>query len=83
MSGNIRKNEAEMMTMMNAVNSIGAIGTIEKMGKISMMKHSKKQDAENTALVAPNCNCSVFTMATVACGLLFCLGIIVYALIAG
>ena len=48
MSGNIRKNENEMMDM---------------------------------RLVPENCNCSGYTMAMVAGGLLSCLGIILYALI--
>lgn len=48
MSGNIRKNENEMMDM---------------------------------RLIPENCNCSGYTMATVAGGILSCLGIILYALI--
>ena len=48
MSGNIRKNENEMMDM---------------------------------RLIPESCNCSGYTMAMVAGGLLLCLGIILYALI--
>ena len=48
MSGNIRKNENEMMDM---------------------------------RLIPETCNCSGYTMATVAGGLLLCLGIILYALL--
>ena len=48
MSGNIRKNENEMMDM---------------------------------RLIPETCNCSGYTMAMVAGGLLLCLGIILYALL--
>lgn len=34
-------------------------------------------------LMAENCNCSIYTMGAVAAGILFCVGIILYALIAG
>ena len=49
MSGNIRRNENEIMDM---------------------------------RLMAENCNCSVYTMGAVALGILFCVGIVLYALLA-
>ena len=49
MSGNIGRNEKEIMDM---------------------------------RLMAENCNCSVYTMGAVALGILFCVGIVLYALLA-
>lgn len=37
--------------------------------------------AESEQLVCEDCNCSVYTMATVAGCLLLCIGIVVYALL--
>lgn len=41
--------------------------------------NSVKENDEN--LVTENCNCSGYTMATVAACILLCIGIVVYALI--
>lgn len=36
---------------------------------------------DGSAIVSENCNCSVYTMASVAATILFCIGIVIYALI--
>lgn len=48
-----------------------------------MVRNIERKDNEimDMRLTSENCNCSVFTMGALACGLLFCLGIIVYALL--
>lgn len=46
------------------------------------MTRDIRKDIEDIRLVTENCNCSVYTMAAVAGCLLFCAGIIIYALFA-
>ena len=50
-----------------------------------MTKNIRKNENEmmDMRLMSENCNCSVYTMGAVAAGILFCIGIILYALIAG
>ena len=50
-----------------------------------MTKNIRKNENEmmDMRLMAENCNCSIYTMGAVAAGILFCIGIILYALIAG
>ena len=51
----------------------------------TMTKNIRKNENEmmDMRLMAENCNCSIYTMGAVAAGILFCIGIILYALIAG
>ncbi len=47
-----------------------------------MTRDLRKNINEDMRIVPENCNCSVYTMAAVAGCLLFCVGIIIYALLA-
>jgi len=47
-----------------------------------MIRNIERNDNEDMRIVSENYNGSVYSMATVACGILLCLGIIVYALLA-
>lgn len=45
------------------------------------MSGDMRQRANNDMRIVPeNCNCSIYTMAAVAGCLLFCVGIIIYAI---
>jgi hypothetical protein len=50
-----------------------------------MTRNIRKNENEmmDMRLMSENCNCSVYTMGAVATGILFCLGVIIYALLAG
>ena len=50
-----------------------------------MTRNIRKNDKDivDMRIMAENCNCSVYTMGAVAAGLLFCIGVIIYALLAG
>ena len=43
---------------------------------------SNEKEIMDMRLMAENCNCSVYTMGAVALGILFCVGIVLYALLA-
>ena len=47
-----------------------------------MTRNIENRVNDDMRIVAENCNFSAYTMATVACGILLCVGIIVYALFA-
>ena len=47
-----------------------------------MTRDIRKNISEETRIMPENCNCSVYTMGAVAASLLFCVGVIVYALFA-
>ena len=47
-----------------------------------MTRDLRKNINEDMKIIPENCNCSIYTMATVAGCLLFCVGIIIYALLA-
>lgn len=47
-----------------------------------MTRNIENRVSDDMRIVAENCNFSAYTMATVACGILLCVGIIVYALFA-
>ena len=51
----------------------------------TMTRNIRKNENEimDMRLMSENCNCSVYTMGAVAAGILFCVGIIIYALLAG
>ena len=51
--------------------------------KIEMTRDMRNIGNEEMRIVPENLNCSGYTMATVAGCLLLCIGIIIYALIAG
>lgn len=55
----------------------------KEMGRLDAMNtvQTDGMDTMDMGLVAENCQCSGYTMAAVAGGLLLCLGIIVYALL--
>ena len=57
--------------------------TDKKENKI-MPRNIRKNENEmmDMRLVSDNCNCSIYTMGAVAAGILFCLGIVLYALLA-
>ena len=41
----------------------------------------RQTSREDMRIITENCNCSIYTMAAVAGCLLFCVGIIIYALL--
>ena len=47
-----------------------------------MTRNLENRVNDDMRIVSENCNFSGYTMATVACGILLCVGIIVYALFA-
>ena len=47
-----------------------------------MTRDIRKNINEDARIIPENCNCSAYTMATVAASLLFCVGVIIYALFA-
>jgi hypothetical protein len=49
--------------------------------KIKMTRDYRRVNEDNMNPINENCNCSPYTMATIAGCLLLCIGIIVYALI--
>ena len=46
-----------------------------------MTRDIRKNINEEMRIVPENLNCSAYTMATVAAGILFCVGIVIYALL--
>ena len=51
--------------------------------KMTRNIRNNENEMMDMRLMAENCNCSIYTMGAVAAGILFCVGIILYALIAG
>ena len=54
----------------------------KRKGDKKMTGNLEKRTNEEMRIVSENYNGSVYSMATVACGLLLCVGIIIYALLA-
>ena len=51
--------------------------------KIKMTRDMRDMRNENMGIDPENCNCSGYTMATVAGCILLCIGIVIYALLVG
>ena len=47
-----------------------------------MTRDIRKNINEDARIITDNCNCSGYTMAAVGASLLFCVGVIIYALLA-
>jgi hypothetical protein len=63
---------AEMRFTRNEINFLGE-ERAENMDNMEKMKE--------LGIVSEKCNCSVYSMATVACGVLFAIGTVIYSLI--
>ena len=64
------------------ISDIGRSKITKENEKMSGNIGRNDKEIMDMRLMSENCNCSVYTMGAVALGILFCIGVVLYALLA-
>lgn len=89
MTGEIRRmRKIRKLEKIGKIGKIAEMAVVENAGDRGMICEAQNEFVagvdnfdDGAGIVSENCNCSVYTMASVAGCILLCIGIVIYALI--